>query len=103
MINQSNEDNKKPSVYIGKVKEKFDKTKDSTTRSGSYKMSFKEKQAYKEELYRRYGFDLDKKTELEKEIKRLENLERVSRRTYDYRGADEYKDKINLIKSLIND
>jgi len=94
--------NKKSSqIPIDKVRKNFDKTFDSTTNSGSYYMGYKEKQAYKEELYKRYGSNLDKKTELEKEIKRLKNLESASRRGYDYRGADEYKDKIKLINSLL--
>ena len=101
-FNKSNSSDKKPSqISIGKVKESFDKTFDSTTRGDSHYMGPKQKQAYREELYKRYGSDFDKDTEIKKELKRLENLERAARRGNDYRGANEYRDKIKLIESLI--
>jgi len=102
MTYNSNSKNKKPSIHISKVKESFNKTSDFTARAGSHYMGPRQKQSYKEELQKRYGDNFDKSTEIKKEVERLKNLERAARRGGDYFGANEYKDKIELIENLMN-
>lgn len=84
------------------LKKSFSQYRDPTTGfQGSYNMGLHEKEMYKREIIKNYGYDFSPE-EVKKEIGKLKQLESSMRYgpVKDSRAADEFKNKRQMLEKL---